>query len=32
MLLRGKIHGYYRMYWGKKIIEWSRYLPTPWKP
>ena len=24
MLVRGKIHGYYRMYWGKKIIEWSR--------
>ncbi len=24
MLLRGKIHGYYRMYWGKKVIEWSR--------
>lgn len=23
MLLCGKIHGYYRMYWGKKIIEWS---------
>lgn len=23
MLLRGKIHGYYRMYWGKKIVEWS---------
>jgi deoxyribodipyrimidine photo-lyase len=23
ILLRGKIHGYYRMYWGKKIIEWS---------
>jgi deoxyribodipyrimidine photo-lyase len=23
MLHRGKIHGYYRMYWGKKIIEWS---------
>ena len=21
--LRGKVHGYYRMYWGKKIIEWS---------
>jgi len=20
---RGAIHGYYRMYWGKKIIEWS---------
>jgi deoxyribodipyrimidine photo-lyase len=24
MLERGKIQGYYRMYWGKKIIEWSR--------
>jgi deoxyribodipyrimidine photo-lyase len=24
LLLRGKIHGYYRMYWGKKIVEWSR--------
>lgn len=23
MLREGKIHGYYRMYWGKKIIEWS---------
>lgn len=23
MLRRGKIHGYYRMYWGKKIVEWS---------
>ena len=23
LLLRGKIHGYYRMYWGKKIIDWS---------
>ena len=23
MLLEGQIHGYYRMYWGKKIIEWS---------
>lgn len=22
LLLRGKIHGYYRMYWGKKLIEW----------
>jgi deoxyribodipyrimidine photo-lyase len=21
--LRGTIHGYYRMYWGKKVIEWS---------
>ena len=26
LLLRGKIHGYYRMYWGKKIVEWS---PSP---
>jgi deoxyribodipyrimidine photo-lyase len=24
LLMRGRIHGYYRMYWGKKIIEWSR--------
>lgn len=23
ILLRGKIHGYYRVYWGKKIIERS---------
>jgi len=23
LLLRGTIHGYYRMYWGKKIIEWA---------
>jgi deoxyribodipyrimidine photo-lyase len=23
LLLRGKIHGYYRMYWGKKIAEWA---------
>ena len=23
LLLRGKIHGYYRMFWGKKIVEWS---------
>jgi deoxyribodipyrimidine photo-lyase len=23
LLLRGKVHGYYRMYWGKKIVEWS---------
>jgi deoxyribodipyrimidine photo-lyase len=26
LLLCGTIHGYYRMYWGKKILEWS---PTP---
>lgn len=23
LYLRGTIHGYYRMYWGKKIVEWS---------
>jgi deoxyribodipyrimidine photo-lyase len=23
MLLRGKTHGYMRMYWGKKIMEWT---------
>lgn len=23
LLPRGQIHGYYRMYWGKKIVEWS---------
>lgn len=22
LLLRGKMHGYYRMYWGKKLVEW----------
>jgi len=24
LLRDGIIHGYYRMYWGKKIVEWSR--------
>lgn len=24
LLVSGKIHGYIRMYWGKKILEWSR--------
>ncbi len=24
MTMKGKMHGYMRMYWGKKIIEWSR--------
>jgi deoxyribodipyrimidine photo-lyase len=24
MLFRGKMHGYMRMYWGKKILEWSK--------
>jgi deoxyribodipyrimidine photo-lyase len=26
MVVRGKMHGYMRMYWGKKILEWS---PSP---
>jgi deoxyribodipyrimidine photo-lyase len=26
MVRRGKMHGYMRMYWGKKILEWS---PSP---
>ena len=24
MLITGKMHGYMRMYWGKKILEWTR--------
>jgi deoxyribodipyrimidine photo-lyase len=24
MVVKGKMHGYMRMYWGKKILEWSR--------
>ncbi len=24
MVLRGKMHGYMRMYWGKKLIEWMK--------
>lgn len=24
MMLRGKMHGYLRMYWAKKILEWSK--------
>jgi deoxyribodipyrimidine photo-lyase len=23
MVIRGKMHGYMRMYWGKKILEWT---------
>jgi len=23
MVVTGKMHGYMRMYWGKKILEWS---------
>ena len=24
MVVRGKMHGYLRMYWGKKLLEWTR--------
>ena len=24
MVITGKMHGYMRMYWGKKILEWSK--------
>jgi deoxyribodipyrimidine photo-lyase len=24
MVIKGKMHGYMRMYWGKKIIEWTK--------
>ena len=24
MVVKGKMHGYMRMYWGKKIIEWTK--------
>ena len=24
MIVTGKMHGYMRMYWGKKIIEWTK--------
>ena len=23
MVIKGKMHGYMRMYWGKKILEWT---------
>ena len=28
MMLTGKMHGYMRMYWGKKILEWSKSPET----
>jgi len=31
MVLAGKMHGYMRMYWGKKILEWSRNPQTGFK-
>jgi len=31
MTLSGKMHGYMRMYWGKKIIEWTKNPQTAYK-
>lgn len=31
MVITGKIHGYMRMYWGKKIIEWSPDSETAYR-
>jgi deoxyribodipyrimidine photo-lyase len=31
MVVTGKMHGYMRMYWGKKILEWSRTPQTAFK-
>jgi deoxyribodipyrimidine photo-lyase len=31
MVLAGKMHNYMRMYWGKKIIEWTRSPQTAFK-
>jgi deoxyribodipyrimidine photo-lyase len=31
MVIRGKMHGYMRMYWGKKIIEWSETLEEAYR-
>jgi len=31
MVLTGKMHGYMRMYWGKKILEWSKDPRTAFK-
>ena len=28
MIVEGKMHGYMRMYWGKKIIEWTKRTKT----
>lgn len=28
MLITGKMHGYMRMYWGKKILEWTENPKT----
>jgi hypothetical protein len=31
MVHRGKMHGFMRMYWAKKILEWtSRWVCSQW--
>jgi len=31
MVLTGKMHGYMRMYWGKKILEWNKSPRRAWQ-
>jgi deoxyribodipyrimidine photo-lyase len=31
MVLRGKMHNYMRMYWGKKILEWTESPEKAWE-
>lgn len=31
MVKKGKMHGYMRMYWGKKILEWTKSPATAFK-
>jgi deoxyribodipyrimidine photo-lyase len=31
MVITGKMHGYMRMYWGKKILEWSKTPRTAFR-
>jgi deoxyribodipyrimidine photo-lyase len=31
MVLRGKMHNYMRMYWGKKILEWTESPEEAWE-
>lgn len=31
MVITGKMHGYMRMYWGKKVLEWSKNPETAFR-
>ncbi|XP_065183491.1 deoxyribodipyrimidine photo-lyase-like [Sycon ciliatum] len=31
MVVTGKMHGYFRMYWGKKVLEWTTDVDTAFK-